>query len=102
MGMPKYEEQCAFIVTISNEGQPDHEFKVYTNGAIDGFPKGGKVSISNKIPVFIHESYVRGENIGRAIAEFLNTDKMKELVANHKAKSSLPEKKPIYQYSKDE
>ncbi len=67
MGMPKYEEQLAFTVIISKEGQPDHEFKVYTNGATDGFPKGEgiKVSISNKIPVFIHKAYIQGENKAR-------------------------------------
>ena len=69
MGMPKYEEQLAFTVTIPNVDGPDeHEFKIYTNGAIDGFPKGDKVSVSNRIQIFIHEAYVRGENIGRGAA----------------------------------
>lgn len=70
MGMPKYKEQLAFTVTISNEGKPDQEFKIYTNGAIDGFPDGDKVSVSNKIPIFIHEAHERGENIGRCKTMF--------------------------------
>lgn len=95
MGMPKYKEQLAFTVTISKDGMPDHEFNIYINGAIDGFPEGEKISISNKIPVFIHESYVRGENIGRCSAL------MDVLIAeadpsyDYKGKSLLPEKKPI-------
>lgn len=97
MSMPKYEEQLAFTVTISKEGQPDHEFKVYTNGAIDGFPKreGTKVSISNKIGVFIHEAYVRGENIGRLSARFDILELVHKYGKDHDPKSSLPEKKPI-------
>ncbi len=95
MGIPKYEEELSFMLTISNEGQIDQVFKVYKNGATDGFPKGDNISISNSIPLFIHEAYVRGETIGRKIAEFLNTDEIKELVKNHKEKSLLPEKDPI-------
>jgi len=93
--MPKYKEQLAFVVTISNEGRPDHEFKIYINGAIDGFPEGEKVSISNKIPVFIHENYVRGENIGRysALMDVLLAEQ--DPSYNYKGKSLLPEKKPI-------
>lgn len=91
MKMPKYKEQLVFTVTISNEGYPDHDFKIYTNGAIDGFPKGEKVSVSNKIPVFIHEAFVRGENQALSAAMI---DRWEEKMF-HKEKSSLPDKNPI-------
>ena len=89
MEMPKYKEQLAFVVTISNEGQPEHEFKIYTNGAIDGFPEGDNVSIRNRIPLFIHSAHVEGENTALSKAMI---DRWEEKF--HREKDLLPEKTP--------
>lgn len=91
MTLPKYKEQLAFTVCCrKKKGAPAKVFKIYVNGAIDGFPEGEVVSICNSIPIFIHEAYVRGLN---AALNKAMIDRWEENL--HKQKASLPDSSPI-------